>query len=59
MEQTLDNIPRKRRVPFIEQMQQTECGLSCLAMVLSYYSYEVNLPELRKKLKGDVMEQIF
>ncbi|MEK4082243.1 peptidase domain-containing ABC transporter [Solibacillus sp. FSL K6-1126] len=52
MEQTLDNIPRKRRVPFIEQMQQTECGLSCLAMVLSYYSYEVNLPELRKKTEG-------
>lgn len=43
---------RKRKVPFIEQMQQSECGLCCLAMILSYYSYEVGLPELRRKADG-------
>ncbi len=39
---------RKRKVPFIEQMQQSECGLCCLAMILRYHGYYVNLPELRQ-----------
>jgi ABC-type bacteriocin/lantibiotic exporter with double-glycine peptidase domain len=52
VEYTVNNVPQKRKVPFIEQMQQSECGICCLAMVLSYYSYEVELPELRKKADG-------
>ncbi|MDQ1236187.1 ABC-type bacteriocin/lantibiotic exporter with double-glycine peptidase domain [Paenibacillus sp. SORGH_AS306] len=38
-----------RKIPFVEQMQQSECGLCCLAMILGYYRHEVGLPELRKK----------
>lgn len=38
-----------RKIPFIEQMQQSECGLCCLAMILGYYRHDVGLPELRKK----------
>ena len=37
----------KRRIPFIEQHQKTECGLCCIAMVSSYFDHEVTLQELR------------
>ncbi|MDN4495533.1 peptidase domain-containing ABC transporter [Ureibacillus aquaedulcis] len=40
----------KRRVPFIEQMQQTECALCCLAMVSSFYYKELSLYELRERM---------
>lgn len=37
----------KRRIPFIEQHQKTECGLCCIAMVSSYFDHEITLQELR------------
>ncbi|MEN8701792.1 peptidase domain-containing ABC transporter [Bacillus infantis] len=37
----------KNRVPFVEQMSQTECGLACVAMIAAYYKHEVPLFELR------------
>ncbi|MEK3806475.1 peptidase domain-containing ABC transporter [Bacillus sp. FSL H8-0547] len=40
----------KRRVPYIEQMQQTECGICCMAMISSYYRSSVSLYELREFL---------
>lgn len=42
-----EKISKRRRVPFIEQMQQTECGLCCIAMIAEYYKYSVSLYELR------------
>lgn len=42
----------KRRIPFIEQMEQSECGLCCLAMVLSYFKSEYTLWELRDRWGG-------
>ncbi|GLI84784.1 peptidase C39 [Rossellomorea marisflavi] len=36
-----------RRVPFVEQMQQTECGLCCAAMILRYYKSYESLSSLR------------
>ena len=42
----------KRRIPFIEQMEQSECGLCCLAMVLSYFNSEYTLWELRDRWGG-------
>src|SRR5258707_3773750 len=35
------------RVPEITQMSQTECGLACLAMVLSYHGRHTSINELR------------
>lgn len=35
------------KVPFIEQMSQTECGIACVAMISSYYKKNVPLNELR------------
>lgn len=39
---------RKRRVPQSEQMNQYECGICCLKMMLSYYYYEIDMPDLRE-----------
>ncbi|MEB6613503.1 peptidase domain-containing ABC transporter [Staphylococcus pasteuri] len=36
-----------KKIPFIEQMNQTECGLACIAMLSSYYKKNVPLHELR------------
>lgn len=38
------------KVPYIEQMQQAECGLCCLAMVLQYYKSQESLTEIREEI---------
>ena len=38
----------KRKVPFIEQMNQTECGLCCCLSILQYYGSKENLLDLRR-----------
>lgn len=38
-----------KRVPFIEQMEHSECGLASLAMVFSFHGKYVPLAELREK----------
>lgn len=40
----------KRKIPFIEQMSQTECGLACIAMISGYYKKHVTLFELRDRV---------
>ncbi|ADG07480.1 peptidase domain-containing ABC transporter [Kyrpidia tusciae] len=37
------------RVPFVEQMEENECGLACLAMILGHHGHHVALPELRDR----------
>lgn len=36
-----------RRIPFVQQLTQTDCGAACLAMVIRYYGRGVTLSELR------------
>jgi ABC-type bacteriocin/lantibiotic exporter with double-glycine peptidase domain len=36
-------------VPYIEQMEHSECGLACVAMVLGYYKHHISLGELREE----------
>ena len=36
-----------RRIPFIRQMEDADCGAACLAMVLGYFGKRVDLRELR------------
>lgn len=38
---------RKRTVPFVQQLNGTECGLACLAMVLRYHGKDVAIDRLR------------
>src|SRR5699024_371175 len=40
-------IMKVRRTPFIEQMQQTECGLACVAMIAGHYQSDYTLSERR------------
>jgi ATP-binding cassette subfamily B protein RaxB len=39
----------KNTLPIILQTERAECGLACLAMVLSYFNYHTSLVELRKQ----------
>jgi ATP-binding cassette subfamily B protein len=39
---------RKKRVPFVQQLTSTECGIACVAMVLAYHGKKVALSELRE-----------
>ncbi|HVU67156.1 MAG TPA: peptidase domain-containing ABC transporter [Ktedonobacteraceae bacterium] len=38
---------QRGRVPEITQMSKTECGLACLAMILSYHGRQTSITELR------------
>lgn len=37
----------RKRVPELRQMSQVECGLACLAMILSYYGRKTSLSDIR------------
>lgn len=39
-----------KKIPYIEQMQQTECGLCCIAMILRYYKSHESLGYIRSIL---------
>ncbi|ACM60213.1 ABC-type bacteriocin/lantibiotic exporter with double-glycine peptidase domain [Caldicellulosiruptor bescii] len=41
---------RKKKVPYVEQLQQAECGLCCVAMILRYYGSYFTLNNLREYL---------
>ena len=38
---------RRARVPFVQQLEFSDCGAACLAMVLRYYGREMRLEEVR------------
>jgi NHLM bacteriocin system ABC transporter peptidase/ATP-binding protein len=38
----------RARVPYVPQMEVTECGAACLAMVLGYHGHHAPLAELRQ-----------
>ncbi len=39
---------RRRRVPFVQQLEWSDCGAACLSMVLRYYGSELRLEEVRE-----------
>ncbi|MCC6559281.1 MAG: peptidase domain-containing ABC transporter [Polyangiaceae bacterium] len=41
-----------RRIPYIQQLTPTECGVACLAMVLGYHGKDVAREELRDLLSA-------
>ncbi|MBK9071517.1 MAG: peptidase domain-containing ABC transporter [Myxococcales bacterium] len=40
---------RKRRIPFIQQLESADCGAACLAMVVNYFGNAVTLDDVRGK----------
>lgn len=45
-------LKKKRKVPLMRQMSQSECGITSLSMIFSYYGYEGALNELRSDVHG-------
>lgn len=43
---------RRRRVPSLLQMTAVECGITCLAMLLSYHGRKTSVAELRARFGG-------
>lgn len=43
-------IKGKRAVPFIQQLEWTDCGAASLAMVMAYHGREVKLAEVREAM---------
>jgi ATP-binding cassette subfamily B protein len=41
-------VELRRRVPFIPQMEMSECGAASLAMMLAYHGHHAPLPEVRQ-----------
>ncbi|HEU5199036.1 MAG TPA: peptidase domain-containing ABC transporter, partial [Ktedonobacterales bacterium] len=39
----------RRRVPEMQQMDATECGAACLAMMLNYYGYKTGVADVRRR----------
>lgn len=44
----LDVGRRRRRVPFVRQMEAADCGTACVAMVLGYHGRHVELKDVRE-----------
>lgn len=44
------SLNSKKNVPVILQSEASECGLACLAMIINYYGYKIDLLTLRKKI---------
>ena len=42
-------IIHRKRVPELRQMSRVECGLACLAMILSYYGRKTTVSEVRQR----------
>jgi ABC-type bacteriocin/lantibiotic exporter with double-glycine peptidase domain len=40
----------KRQVPYVQQLQWTDCGAACLAMVLRYYGRSEGLDDVREAI---------
>lgn len=43
------NFSWRHKLPLIRQAEQAECGLACLAMILSFYGHKIDIASLRNK----------
>lgn len=41
----------KKSVPYVQQMQETECGLCCVSMILKYYGSNVSMSYLKNNFE--------
>ena len=57
----LEKLSRARRgqkVPFVQQLEVTDCGAACLAMVLGHLGRDVNLDEVREAAGGSARDGV-
>jgi hypothetical protein len=47
---------RRKKVPFVQQLEATDCGAACLAMVLGHLGRDVNLDEVREAAGGSARD---
>lgn len=45
-----ERLYNKRRLPYVQQFEATECGAACLTMLLRYYGKYVRLDEVRDEI---------
>ena len=45
---------RRRRVPFVQQVDETDCGAACLAMVARAFGRRVSLARIRQLVNADI-----
>jgi len=54
--------PFNSKLPVILQVEAAECGLACLAMIMSYYGHKIDLASLRRRfpitLRGSTLGQL-
>src|SRR4051812_15047163 len=58
---SLEKLARERRghkVPFVQQLEATDCGAACLAMVLGHLGRDVNLDEVREAAGGSARDGV-
>jgi len=58
---SLEKLARARRghkVPFVQQLEATDCGAACLAMVLGHLGRDVNLDEVREAAGGSARDGV-
>src|SRR5581483_2131369 len=48
LEPLVGSVLPEKRVPYVPQMEITDCGAACLAMTLAYHGRRVPLDELRR-----------
>jgi ATP-binding cassette subfamily B protein len=52
----LAHARRGKQIPFIQQLQVTDCGAACLAMVLGHLGRDVSLDEAREAAGGSARD---
>ena len=45
-------MKRRRRIPYVQQLQMADCGPACIAMVLGYHGRHVSLDEIRDRFEA-------
>ncbi|HSR98483.1 MAG TPA: peptidase domain-containing ABC transporter [Kofleriaceae bacterium] len=54
----LERFRRGKKVPFVQQLEITDCGAACLAMVLGHLGRDVNLDEVREAAGGSARDGV-
>jgi ABC-type bacteriocin/lantibiotic exporter with double-glycine peptidase domain len=58
---SLEKLARSRRghkIPFVQQLEVTDCGAACLAMVLGHLGRDVSLDEAREAAGGSARDGV-